>query len=51
MIGHLITVIRCMEIMLVRAPQTIHRIPCDLEYNLGNAYDQELNKIKQLSMN
>jgi hypothetical protein len=34
----MITVIRCMEIMLVKISQTIHRIPCDLENNLRNAY-------------
>jgi hypothetical protein len=49
-----------MEIMLVRTPQAIHRIPCDLENKIRNAcdlenkirnaYDQELNKIKQLCM-
>jgi hypothetical protein len=38
-----------MEIMLVRTPQAIHRIPCDLENNLLNDYDQQLNKIKASS--
>jgi hypothetical protein len=48
--GPLTTVIRCVGIILVRTSQAMHRIPCDLEKNLGNAYGEQLNQIKQLRM-